>query len=386
MTASIFIAFYAIVSLAMIIFDLVFLQWETVRAFLLERRSRHMATLLETAIARGLDGTDAEHRQLLSRRLRTLSGMESFDRTMERLSSEMPDEAEHYLEDISGVFDTLLPSFTGRDSLRRAYFAAIVTRWYRGRPASSALIADLFACLSDKALYSRQNAFEALVHISTATEIARAVRLLDADGAKRAHRLISETLLAYPGDRNELADALLEGFKQRTPEMQVCIINFLRHARTARYGCEPAPIDRHQFLLDLMQDDRANLEVRLACMRYFMTNPWESALDPIVDFTRADTSASWEYAAVAATVLGSYPCDKTVQALKRCLHSPVYHVRYNAAESLFRLGATPERELANIMCGDDRFARDMVVFRWKLGGASDANDKTEVPVLGGDAA
>ncbi len=386
MTAPVFIAFYAIVSLAMILFDLVFLQWETVRTRLLDRRSRRMASLLEDAIERGLDGTDAAHRRLLGRRLRTLAGMGAFDGTMGRLSSEMPAEAERYLTGISGVFETLLPSFTGRDSLRRAYFAAIVTRWYRGRPASPALVADLFACLGDKALYTRQNAFEALVHIGTAAEIARAVRLLDADGVKRAHRLISETLLAYPGDRNDLADALLVDFAKRTPGMQVCIINFLRHGGVARRGSEPAPADRHRFLLDLMQDERTDLEVRLACMRYFMTNRWAPALNAIVRFTRSDTSASWEYAAVAATVLGSYPCERAVHALKRCLHSPVYHVRYNAAESLFRLGATPERELADIMDGDDRFARDMVVYRWKLGGTLVVDVAAAAPALGGDAA
>lgn len=50
--------------------------------------------------------------------------------------------------------------------------------------------------------------------------------------------------------------------------------------------------------------------------------------------------------------------------LRRCLSSRVWYVRQNAAQSLCDLGLDLD-DLRDVLEGDDRFARDAIVYRWE---------------------
>ncbi|MDN0068220.1 hypothetical protein [Collinsella ihumii] len=366
MSVQVFIGFYALISIMMIMFDIVFLQWESLRDWQLKRLKVYMSHELREEIARNLDFPTPEHRNLLCRRLKRLSGMESFDLTMEQLYIDSPSASEHYLSGIDTVFEELVPYFSRKDVLRRAYFAAIIKRWYRCRPAAPSIIDTLYEDIRVDALFTRQNAFEAVVQIGRPSEIVYAVSVLDEASIAHSTRLISETLLMYPNDSDELADALLKAFSKFSLTMKICIVNYLRLSDSSRTGREGAPEDRFRFIKQIMDDEDADMDLRLACARYFMHNPWNPALATLIKFARMDNEAEWEYSAVAALVLASYPCTKTTQALKRCVKSPIYYVRFNAAQSLYRLGLSLETDLADIVHGGDRYARDMLLYRWEI--------------------
>ena len=44
----------------------------------------------------------------------------------------------------------------------------------------------------------------------------------------------------------------------------------------------------------------------------------------------------------------------------------MYHVRFNAAQSLYKLGLNLETDLADVLNGPDRYARDMLLYRWEM--------------------
>lgn len=123
-------------------------------------------------------------------------------------------------------------------------------------------------------------------------------------------------------------------------------------------------------LLVLMGDARTDREVRLACVRYFMRNPHPCALPIIEGFARSADPAAWEFAAVSAMALASYPGATTVELLKGLLSSRNWFVRFNSAKSLHSLGCTLEGDLADVMAGPDRFAREMLAYRWQLENSS----------------
>lgn len=366
MSVQVIIGFYAIICLMMIIFNLSYLQIENIRNWYLSRQTMYLSKELQEEIARNLEFPTDEHRAMLRKKLRRLPGMESFDYTMEQLYKDSPKASEHYLNGISTVFEDLVPYFSKRDQLRRAYFAAITKRWYRARPCNPKLVDAFTGFIDSHALYTRQNALEAIVEIGSPKDISRAVHVLDSIKSEHSSRLVSETLLMYPGDRDDLADALLSEFDSFSLQMRVCFINFLRLSDSGRIGQEGAPEDRYRFIKNIMDDEEEELDLRLACARYFMHNPWNPALATLLRFARSDSAALWEYAAVAALVLASYPCPKTVRALKNCLRSPVYHVRFNAAQSLYKLGLDLETDLADMLNGPDRYARDMLLYRWEM--------------------
>lgn len=168
-------------------------------------------------------------------------------------------------------------------------------------------------------------------------------------------KLVTETALAFAGDAGKLEAELKDRFDGFLPHTQAAIINYLRMSGSG----DP------EKLLGILEDDAADLEVRLACIRYFMRNHWEAAGEPLQRLVALDDPANWEYAAVAATALANYPSMEALGVLKRCLSSPSWFVRHNAAKTLYDWGLGLD-DLSDVMQGDDAYARDMLAYRWEL--------------------
>ncbi len=158
----------------------------------------------------------------------------------------------------------------------RAFFAYLVRRWYRAKPAANSIIYCLQRDLMADSLYVRQNAFEAMAHVGEAPLLAHALEALDGRGEGHSPRLVTETLLASACNQDILASALDARLEALTPQTASAVINYLR--------MKSAGSPKH--LLVLMGDARTDREVRLACVRYFMRNPHPCAL-PITRGSRA---------------------------------------------------------------------------------------------------
>ena len=118
-------------------------------------------------------------------------------------------------------------------------------------------------------------------------------------------------------------------------------------------------------VLSLMRDEREDLAVRLACIRYFMRRRWPAAEADLLKLASDNDPARWEYQAIAATALSNYPGMEAVEVLKGCLSSPSWFVRNNAARTLYDYGLTLE-DLDDVVNGSDAYARDMLAYHWEL--------------------
>lgn len=349
------IALYLVVSLMMILFNFGFLAYEKLHARLFDARTKRIAELLGQEIERNADFPTDEHKRTLERAMRRMAGMESFDLTMGHLLREDPDKSERYLRGISVAFDHLTYRFNKKDDLHRAYFAYVVRRWCRPRPASDTVEQALLRYVREGSFYARQNALEALSQVGSARALAEAIAALERDGEFHSPKLITEAALAFAGDAAELEAELRERIPRFGPQTRAALINFLRMAGLGEPGA----------VLGLLRDEREDLEVRLACIRYFMRVHWEPAEADLLKLAAEDDPALWEYAAVAATALANYPGPQAVAVLKGCLSSPSWFVRHNAAKTLYGYGLTLE-DLDDIVNGPDAYARDMVTYHWEL--------------------
>lgn len=349
------IALYLFVSLMMIVFNFGFLGYEKVHAKRFAAKTARIAEALRVEIERNAEFPTDEHKHMLERRMKQLSGMESFDLTMARLEELDPEKSDRYLRGISSVFDHLTYHFAKKSDLHRAYFAYVLKRWYRQRPASDTVTQALLRYMREGSFYARQNAFEALSQVGSARAFADAVELVERGGDFHHPKLVTETALAFAGGAHELEEELKSRFDSFQPNTQTAVINYLRMSGAG----DP------EKLCALLDDDTADLEVRLACARYFMRHFWEPAEGVLRRLAASDDPATWEYAAVAATALASYPSIETLDVLKRCLSSPSWFVRQNAAKTLFDWGLDLD-DLDDVMNGPDAYARDMLTYRWEL--------------------
>ena len=349
------IALYLLVSVMMILFNFGFLAYEKLHARRFDVRTKRFAELLGQEIERNAEFPTDEHKRTLERAMHRMAGMESFDLTMERLVREGSDKSERYLHGIAAVFGHLTYYFAKKDDLHRAYFAYIVKRWYRERPAGDMVEQALLHSVREGSFYARQNALEALAQVGSARALAEAIATLERDGEFHSPKLVTEAALAFAGEPTELEDELEVRLARFGAQTRAALVNYLRMAGLG----DP---DR---VLALLRDGREGLEVRLACIRYFMRRHWPPAEADLIKLAADDDPARWEYAAVAATALTNYPSMKAVEVLKGCLSSPSWFVRNNAAKTLYGYGLSLE-DLADVLDGSDAFARDMVTDHWEL--------------------
>ena len=158
--------------------------------------------------------------------------------------------------------------------------------------------------------------------------------------------------MTFEGDHDRLIELLWEVFDSLTTETQVVILNYIRF-ESGRYG------DR---MLEILKNSGRDRELRYAAIRYFGRYPYPRARNDLLTLAGITDPVLWEYAAFAATALAAYPGPDTVAVLKEALHSGNWYIRFNAAQSLDVLSVSYS-ELADIMNGDDRYAREMMLYR-----------------------
>ena len=330
------VAFYLFVSVAMILFNFVFLAYEKARAKRFVTKTKRLASDLSEEIERNADFPTEAHKRILERKLRKLSGMESFDLTMQRLQELDAEKSDRYLRGIATVFHRLTYYFAKKPDLKKAYFAYILKRWYRLRPASDTVTQTLLRFVREGSFYVRQNSLEALASVADACAFADAVELIERGDDFHHPKLVTEAALSFAGDADGLVAELTARFDGLRPATQAAVINYLRMS-DSRF------CDR---LLLLLKEEEEDRELRLAIVRYYRKNRYEPARETLQKLVRSSPTEGWEFAALAALSLESYPGDDTEKVLKQALSHRNWYVRSNAAEALLNLLARPVSELA----------------------------------------
>lgn len=213
----------------------------------------------------------------------------------------------------------------------------------------------LLELLHEPSIYCRENAMQALYTAGDPAVLVRALRIIDASSFYYHSKLLSDGLLNYTGDTWELADALWEAFDAFQPWMQVTLLNYFRFSSGAY--CEKI----HALLNDGARDD----EVRFSCLRYLGHYPYPPAYADLLRYATPSENARWEYAAIASSVLASYPGAETAAVLERNLYHPNWYIRFNASKSLEQLGFG-YRDLIDVIEGHDRYASEILRYRFDV--------------------
>lgn len=342
---------YLAVCLSMIVFNMVCICVFSRQDKKLTERSRTLIREIERQIGQGW--VDEAHRKYLSQKLRKVNHLMAFDETLSRLHTQYPEEIRRYLQELTPVFIYLTTVYLKKSKLQAAYFPYIIKKYgiMKGQRVRVVVHAMLELVKEDN-LYCRENALQALYTIGDADSVIQALKLLDREGSYYHQKMLTDGLLEFAGDRAALNEKIWQKFPSFSTNMQVTLLNYFRFS-TGAY---------QQQILLLMQDASLADEVRYSCIRYFGKYPYAPALSTLYEFAEVKQS-KWEYMAIAATALSSYPGERTVEVLKGLLSDRNWYVRYNAAESLERLGLDYD-DLIDIFEGGDRYASEMLRYRF----------------------
>ena len=360
---------YLFVCAAMIAFNIVAAVLFRKRERRTERVSKNLYDKVLLQMKAVMSGTPVEesHKIYLSRKLRRVGNMIAFDKMLETEYAEHPQEIQQYLRSLDSVFVSLMVYYTKQNQIEVAYFPYIIKKYriiaHRSFPS---LEGALLALLHEPSIYCRENAMQALYTTGNIECILKALRIIDRSGLFFHRKLLCDGLLNFSGSDRRLGEKIVENFFDFSVEMQMTFLDYLRFSSEGYQA----------FALSLLQNKKTNDELRYNAIRYLGKYPFSEAYLPLCRLAQESSEQHWEYAAIASTALGSYPCDKTVDTLKRNLYSRNWYVRFNSAVSLKNLGITYS-ELSEIIDGNDRYASEIITYCLQRDYAKEAEKKGE---------
>ena len=333
--------------------------------FVFRRRDKALqrhSSRMEEAIMEQMRRIQAEkpvedsHREFLQKKLGRAGGLMAFDETLERLLEQAPEDVRAYLREVRPVFTYLSLENRYSNTMKLTYFAYVLRKYriVEGKPVPS-IMDMMMKLLEEPSLYCRENALQAIYSAGDCGYVLLALHTVDEHQRFHHAKLLTDGLLAFGGDQQQLTRELWRAFDTFSVSMQVVILDYIRFSGG----------DLRKELLPLLADNRRDDELRFSCIRYFGKYPYEPAFPLLIGFVSQPQEQRWEYAAIAATALASYPGERTIDVLKKALSSSNWYVRFNASKSLEGFHLT-YLELSNVMESNDRYAREILQYRMDL--------------------
>lgn len=264
---------------------------------------------------------------------------------------------QRYVKQLGRIFLHLTQIYQKRDMIERAYFCSIIEKFSINinREGTNGIIEFLLYMTVEKDVYVRENALKALYRVGNKEAILSAFIKMSGYEMNHSTKLLSDGLLTFNGDKEELARLLWKNKKYLNMHMRLAVMQFMRFSTG----------DFQQEFLELLNNETQDKELRLEAIRYLRKYPYDSAREILQNFVRYQEFIDWEYAAMAAAALSAYPGEDTVRCLKEGLSAVNWYVRLNCAEALIDGQQLGELQLFDIYNGPDRYAKEILQYALK---------------------
>lgn len=359
MIVPVVLGFYCVVCLSVVLFNCWKVAWDALARRRFERLKIYYR-LWFWRFGRDMAALPPHEREeealTMARELQIHGRLTAFHAAMDEIGEDSPQIVGKCMPLLAEIVRGLLIWYGERSERKQAYYTYLVTHFQVMRYApSERLTAFLLRQIGEaKSLYNLENALRAVYSAGDVALVLKALELLDgAEGVFIHEKLLVDGLLTFE-PRDELIAALWPRMALYGAQMRELLLDYIRFASGAW---------REEMLALLRSTEE--LEVRIACLRYFGKYPDERVRPLLYQIGRECDDARWELYAVCMTVLSAYPEGETVEILKRGLRSRNWYVRYNAALSLRELKVDAAL-VRDVLEGDDRYAKEMLQYRLGL--------------------
>ena len=259
-----------------------------------------------------------------------------------------------YVRQSAPTIVSLTSAYKKRDNIVHMFYISMLKKYgYLRHFYTSELVASLQDFLDKGDSTCSDGVLLAIYQIGDPRVVLEVLQQVDSNDHFLHPKIISDGLLSFSGNAQELQLLILDHLSDFSEQMQVNLLNYLRFSGGAH--CER--------ILQLLQSEATYDETKLSCIRYFGKYPYAPAYELIASFAAGECVERIEYSIVALAVLRYYPQPRTVEILRTQINNSNWFVRYNATESLECLGVEYQ-DLVDIFDGNDRFARDMLQYQF----------------------
>jgi len=191
---------------------------------------------------------------------------------------------------------------------------------------------------------------KALYKLGQENYLKEALRQMNYLNLVHPTKLLTDGFISYRGNVDSFIEMLKQNIFSYGENYKIACIEYFSYHK----------IDFKNGIFKLLSSKEETKEVKLACLRYFANSIYEPVTEALYALLKHDIS-NFEYAAVAANVLKSYPSKETFIHLSEALRSPNWFVRNNAARSLVSFAS--KKELEQLKRIDDIYGREAVLYQ-----------------------
>ncbi len=210
-------------------------------------------------------------------------------------------------------------------------------------------------------IYSKNHTFAALTSLVNPQSVIEGLEQLSHEDLTSLNtKLITDSLLAFTGDFDELLHLLDTNWSNLSSHYQTAVIDFARIKGSAQF---------QQLLLAYLDGETEDVDYICAVLRYYGKIETEEAYPYVLSWANNDDVDYMACTGVATSTLIAYPGQKTIEQLIRNITSRDWYVRRNAAEALSKLVDQPQR-LSSVFEGEDQYAIDQLTYYYEKRGLS----------------
>lgn len=352
------IYFYMLICIALLIFNVGYIMQSNRKTRKRNKRILRWQKILieQMGLLEKSDTVSPEHQRFLVKKLTNIEQLIAFHEAI--LLYLEYGEGRRYLELNHDVFQVLALAYTKKVPMEKAFFAYLMSIY---RPACGEkhdqLVEILLDFMRNSTVYCRENVLQAIYVMGNPVAVESAFHLLSDQELYHNPRLLSDGMMNFSGDKEDLAGRLWAQRHLFGEFIQVTIVQF---------ATQISSIFADTFLQALKSKDTM-MEVRFAIIRYFQKNIYGEALPYLLFLAKEGGKLGEDLAIPACAALVAYPGEETEEALKQAIHSKNWYVRKNAATALIRLGIA-EKCLDELKLSKDRYAEEMLSYLLDKGG------------------
>lgn len=289
--------------------------------------------------------------------IRKLSGTQQLLIFYEAVQNLLADKKKYdsvmkWLYDNREVFTAIGNIYKKRSFMEQSFYAYIIGE-YRlcGNTQEDAIVKQMLLFVIKPSIYCRENALYALYASGEADIVVKAFILMNRHNIQHSRKLIMDGLLEFKGDKKELSEKIWAVWEEFSPYYQVAFIDFTR--MISDQFCE-----RYMQILH----SETEREVKFAVIRYYRRFYYTDAEKILQNYLNKWNRDDWEFAAISASTLESYPSEKTISALIQGMNSENWYIRDNASDSLIKI-ASVERLEEILDKIQDSYGKEMLVYK-----------------------
>ena len=297
------------------------------------------------------DSIEQKHKEKLESTLTNINQLISYSHILDALRDEGLNVNDYLMENYKAM-KSLAYKYKKKEVSDRAFFAFFISN---NPPCNgeeyNSLMEILISYLENSNIYCRENVLKALYALGNSQAVENAFQIINAESWFHNNKLLSDGLMTYTGDKEELSENLFNYFNLWDENIVISIIKFITHTSDKF----------NERLFSKLKSRELGIDLQISIIRYYKSYHYEPMRLLLINNLYDTTILDENIMIVSASVLEKYPGEDTINVLKHALRNPNWYVRYNAASSLKRLNVTINR-LKDIMEGDDNYAKEMVTY------------------------